>query len=265
MHHHGAGDVIPQPPAVPVQHHARNPDRIQRREDIDRPHEIPADGLERIDRPAGLLDHSDVRDAFSGRLAFPERFEERKVSPVHTEQEQQHQRGRVRPGERRHQPEPRTGEEEAHVPARVPRHLGTAPVFPEAGGLTRGRHAVADAGEQEPSLPWRLGLEDQRRIFREQQNKLVTFSMYGDSTLDSVLAMLGDVQERLTHLDATSQSLAAVRKRAEFELESLQLTKGIEEAKVLLQELQAKQAAPLGPATRAVQPRSRPKSRGCEP
>jgi hypothetical protein len=88
-------------------------------------------------------------------------------------------------------------------------------------------------------------LEDQRRTFREQQNKLVTFSMYGDSSLDSVLAMLGDVQERLTHLDGTAQALAAVRKRAEFELESLQLTKGIEEAKVLLQELQAKQAAPL--------------------
>jgi hypothetical protein len=91
-------------------------------------------------------------------------------------------------------------------------------------------------------------LEDQRRTFREQHNKLITFSMYGDSTLDSVLAMLGDVQERLTHIDATSASLAAIRKRAEIELESLQLTKGIEEAKVLLHELQAKQAAPVDPA-----------------
>jgi hypothetical protein len=87
-------------------------------------------------------------------------------------------------------------------------------------------------------------LEDQRRVCREQQNKLITFSMYGDSSLDSVLAMLGDVQERLTHVEATSQSLAMIRKRAEFELESLQLTKGIEEAKVLLQQLEAKQAAP---------------------
>jgi len=108
--------------------------------------------------------------------------------------------------------------------------------------IARLRLLLADVGARE------RGLEDQRRIFREQQNKLVTFSMYGDSTLDSVLAMLGDVQERLTHLDATSQSLSAIRKRAEFELESLQLTKGIEEAKVLLQELQAKQAAPMDPA-----------------
>jgi hypothetical protein len=73
-------------------------------------------------------------------------------------------------------------------------------------------------------------------------------SAYGDSTLDSVLAMLGDVEERLMHIDATSRSLAAVRKRAENELESLQLTKGIEEAKTLLLELQAKQAGPADAA-----------------
>jgi hypothetical protein len=91
-------------------------------------------------------------------------------------------------------------------------------------------------------------LEEQRRTCREQHNKLVTFGMYGDSSLDSVLAMLADVQERLTHVDATAKSLAAIRKRAENELESLQLTKGIEEAKALLVELQAKQAAPFDAA-----------------
>jgi hypothetical protein len=93
-----------------------------------------------------------------------------------------------------------------------------------------------------------VALENQRRTFRDQHNKLVTFSMYGDSTLDSVLAMMADVQERLAHLDATAHSLAAIRKRTEIELESLQLTKGIEEAKVLLQELQAKQAGPFDAA-----------------
>jgi hypothetical protein len=105
--------------------------------------------------------------------------------------------------------------------------------------IARLRLLLADVSSRE------RGLEDQRRVCREQQNKLVTFCMYGDSSLDSVLTMLADVQERLTHIEATSQSLAAIRKRAEFELESLQLTKGIEEAKVLLQELQAKQAAAL--------------------
>ncbi len=108
--------------------------------------------------------------------------------------------------------------------------------------IARLRLLLADVSARE------RGLEDQRRVCREQQNKLVTFSMYGDSSLDSVLAMLADVQERLTHVDATSQSLATIRKRAEFELESLQLTKSIEEAKVLLQQLQAKQAAPFDPS-----------------
>ena len=108
--------------------------------------------------------------------------------------------------------------------------------------IARLRLLLADVSAREHSL------EDQRRVCHEQQNKLVTFSMYGDSSLDSVLAMLGDVQERLTHIESTSQSLAAIRKRAEFELESLQLTKGIEEAKALLHKLQAKQAAPLDAA-----------------
>jgi hypothetical protein len=106
--------------------------------------------------------------------------------------------------------------------------------------IARLRLLLADVSAREK------GVEDQRRVLREQHNKLVTFSMYGDSTLDSVLGMLGDVQERLGHLDATAQSLSAIRKRAEYELESLQLTKGIEEAKVLLQDLQARQAAPVG-------------------
>jgi hypothetical protein len=108
--------------------------------------------------------------------------------------------------------------------------------------IARLRLLLADVSARE------RGLEDQRRVCREQQNKLVTFCMYGDSSLDSVLAMLADVQERLTHVEATSQSLATIRKRAEFELESLQLTKSIEEAKVLLQQLQAKQAAPFDPS-----------------
>jgi hypothetical protein len=108
--------------------------------------------------------------------------------------------------------------------------------------IARLRLLLADVSARE------RGLEDQRRVCREQQNKLVTFCMYGDTSLDSVLAMLADVQERLTHVEATAQSLAAIRKRAEFELESLQLTKGIEEARVLLQQLLARQAAPLDPA-----------------
>jgi hypothetical protein len=98
---------------------------------------------------------------------------------------------------------------------------------------------LADISAREKSI------EDQRRTCNDQRAKLITFSLYGDSTLDSVLTMLADVEERQASIEATARSLAAIRKRAEVELESLQLTKGIEEAKVLLQQLQARQAGDL--------------------
>jgi hypothetical protein len=108
--------------------------------------------------------------------------------------------------------------------------------------IARLRLLLADISARETAL------DNQRRTFRDQHNKLITFSMYGDSSLDSALTMLADVQERLTAIEATSLSLAAIRKRTEIELESLQLTKGIEEAKVLLQALQAKQNGPFDAA-----------------
>src|SRR6202171_1254423 len=108
--------------------------------------------------------------------------------------------------------------------------------------IARLRLLLADVTAREAAL------EEQRRTCSEQHHKLITFSLYGDSSLDSVLAMLADVQERLAHIDATSRALGAIRKRADNELESLQLTKGIEEAKVLLHQLQARQAAPTDPA-----------------
>jgi hypothetical protein len=108
--------------------------------------------------------------------------------------------------------------------------------------IARLRLLLADITAREAAL------EDQRRVAREQHNKLITFSMYGDSSLDSVLTMLDDVNERLLSVETRSRSLQAIRKRAENELESLQLTKGIEEAKVLLQQLQARQAGPFDAA-----------------
>jgi hypothetical protein len=105
--------------------------------------------------------------------------------------------------------------------------------------IARLRLLLADVTAREAAL------EQQRRTCRDQHNKLINFSMYGDSSLDSVLSMLADVQERLTHIEATAESLAAIRKRAKTEVESLQLTKSIEEAKVRLHELQARQAGTL--------------------
>ena len=105
--------------------------------------------------------------------------------------------------------------------------------------IARLRLLLADITAREASL------NEQRRTCREQQHKLVTFSLYGDSSLDTVLTMLEDVRERLAAIEAKAESLSAIRTRAENELESLQLTKGIEEAKVVLRQLQARQLAPM--------------------
>ena len=108
--------------------------------------------------------------------------------------------------------------------------------------IARLRLLLADVSARESALT------NQRRTFEDQRSKLITFALYGDTTLDSVLGMLADTEERLSGVEATLRSLGAVRVRAESELESLQLTKGIEEAKVLLSELQAKQSEPLAGA-----------------
>ena len=104
--------------------------------------------------------------------------------------------------------------------------------------IARLRLLLADVTAREAAL------QDQRRTCRDQHDKLITFCMYGDTNLDTVLSMLGDVEERQAGVEATARALAAIRKRAETELESLQLTKGVEEAKVLLSQLQARQAEP---------------------
>src|SRR6185503_1871062 len=75
--------------------------------------------------------------------------------------------------------------------------------------IARLRLLLADVHARE------AGIEDQRRMANEQRARLVTFSIYGDATLDSVLAMLADVEERLAHFEAMARSLGAVRKRAE--------------------------------------------------
>ncbi len=96
--------------------------------------------------------------------------------------------------------------------------------------IARLRLLLADITSRDASL------EGQRRTAVDQRNKLVTFSLYGDSSLDMVLTMMADVDERLAHVDASRRNLAAIRERAELELESLQLTKRVEEAKAQLAE-----------------------------
>ena|SRR6266496_2139642 len=81
-----------------------------------------------------------------------------------------------------------------------------------------------------------------RQQFRDQLRRAVDYSVYGDSSLDGTLSLMGEIQQRIMDAEATLRDLELVRTRAERELESLQLTKRIEGAKTELRKLLDQQA-----------------------
>jgi hypothetical protein len=107
--------------------------------------------------------------------------------------------------------------------------------------IARLRLLLADTAAKEQQLA------TLRRQLRDQLERLVTYSLYGDAELDRSLALMTDVEQRLEQADMDSRHLQRIRERAERELESLQLTKGVEEAKARLaalhqQKVQVEQA-----------------------
>jgi hypothetical protein len=81
-----------------------------------------------------------------------------------------------------------------------------------------------------------------RRQLREQMNRIVSYSLYGDADLERTLGLMGDVDQRLRDAEMQEQHLGLIRDRVERELESLLLTKGVEQAKSRLGELQRRKA-----------------------
>jgi hypothetical protein len=102
--------------------------------------------------------------------------------------------------------------------------------------IARLRLMLADIAAKETQLQ---GL---CRQYREQRNKVVGYCLYSESTLESSLGLLGDIAERLRDTELMLENLMLIRRRAESELESLQLTKGVEQAKSELANLIRRQA-----------------------
>jgi hypothetical protein len=73
-----------------------------------------------------------------------------------------------------------------------------------------------------------------------QTEKILSFTLYGEATLDSTLAMMADVQERRDQSQRTLRQLELVRTRLEAELESLQLMRRIESLRSELVTLQTR-------------------------
>jgi len=76
------------------------------------------------------------------------------------------------------------------------------------------------------------------RQLRDQLNRVVSFTLYGDTDLDRSLGLMADVEQRLRDAEQRERHLTLIRERVARELESLLLTKGVEEAKSRLLELQ---------------------------
>lgn len=80
--------------ALPVQHHADQPKTV---EDaglhIDGSHEVSSDRLVCIDGPPAFFDHTNSRDPFTRSPPFPYDFENREISPIDSETDENRQRG----------------------------------------------------------------------------------------------------------------------------------------------------------------------------
>lgn len=70
-----------------------------------------------------------------------------------------------------------------------------------------------------------------RHQYREQIERLKSVVVHEDADVERTLAMMMDVDARLQQLERQEQYLEAIRAKAQRELDSLQLTKLIEETR----------------------------------
>lgn len=84
------------------------------------------------------------------------------------------------------------------------------------------------------------GLQAACQQFRLQLRRLSRHALYGATPLDVTLATFGEIEERLESAEKTLRRIARLKQQAQEELQALQLTFSIEEAKGQLAELQAR-------------------------
>src|SRR5438067_11824390 len=89
--------------------------------------------------------------------------------------------------------------------------------------IARLKLLLADVGAK------REALAATRQQYQDQIARLVTFAVHEDAGVDRTLAMMIEVDARLQDLVRQERYLEAIRAKAHYELESLQLTKLIEE------------------------------------
>ncbi len=88
--------------------------------------------------------------------------------------------------------------------------------------------------------------------FQTQLRRLPRQAVYGQTSLDSSLTAMGEIEERLEDAVANRRRLLEIKKTATMELEALELLKRVDEARSQLADLK-KNGTPAGPAVEDVQ------------
>ncbi len=84
-----------------------------------------------------------------------------------------------------------------------------------------------------------IHLDAQLRQFRQQMNRAPQQAIYARLPLEASLNVMSEVQERLDRIEMERKHLLMIKERANRELEALQLTRQVEDAKDTLAKLQS--------------------------
>src|SRR5439155_5816929 len=85
-----------------------------------------------------------------------------------------------------------------------------------------------------------------QRQLRDQLERVIGFALYKEPTLDRTLNLMADVEQRAEATEQLAQRLGRLETRVRAELESLQLTRDVQNAKSELAHLEAQRAQLTG-------------------
>lgn len=86
-------------------------------------------------------------------------------------------------------------------------------------------------------------LENLGRQFQRQLERTPAQSIHGGHSLEATLSIMAEVQERLDNVEMVRTHLAAIKARAQSELQALDLTDKIEQAKAELASLKTRRGS----------------------
>ena len=89
-------------------------------------------------------------------------------------------------------------------------------------------------------------LDAQISQFRQQLRRVPRQAIYGQASLDSSLAAMGEIEERLDDAEAVRRRLLRIKASAQQELEALVVLKQVDEARSKLADLKRSRASDEG-------------------